>query len=304
MLGVRRSPVVGVVDGSCERTAHGVDTWRIRLHAPDVSNEKVLPGFDEPTPELHPSWGTRIAWHPLEVVLTAIQPIPNCLLVSISGEVDAFNGSYLGGRLAYAIRKGFIRLILELKGAWLGDYRETLVLGPLRQAHDSGGDLVIVSPPKSLLQYYEWVGMSVVIDQRVADSVAVAIDKMAQLAPVTARDLIRKAPLRADQVMPYETSCPWCGQKVQVRDVGGFRCIACRGGLTVRRSGELVIDVSHRPPPPTQGDREMPFEALCPWCGWKVHVRNIGTSRCPACSGEFTVLREGTVVRRGQDYNH
>jgi len=127
-----------------------------RYRTAGMDNNEIIPGFDESDPRLDDSWKfpDRIAWTPLSVQLQIIESLPLLLRVHVSGELEAFNGSYLSRKIHDAIGEKFRYIWLSFEGVTIGDYREVLFVPLQRRIVEVNGLLLLEKTPASLVDHY------------------------------------------------------------------------------------------------------------------------------------------------------
>jgi anti-anti-sigma factor len=123
-----------------------------------MSNNDVVPGFDEETPRLDRSWG-NVHWEPIGTKLIPIQDLPDCLIVKLKGELEAFSASHLGQRMHLVVSKGYQNILFDLSDVILGDYREVLFLSTHKATQEHGGTMIICGAPANLIQYFQLMGI-------------------------------------------------------------------------------------------------------------------------------------------------
>jgi anti-anti-sigma factor len=123
-----------------------------------MTNNNVVPGFDEETPRLDPSWG-RVQWKPMRTKLIPIPDLPDCLIVKLTGELEAFSASYLAQRMDLVVSRGFKNILFDLSEVILGDYREVLFVSTHKTTQKHGGTTVICGAPANLIRYFQLMGI-------------------------------------------------------------------------------------------------------------------------------------------------
>jgi hypothetical protein len=205
-----------------------------------VSNNEIVPGFDEEIPRLDPSWGGGIAWRAIHVNLARIPQCPQGLLIEMEGELEAFNGSYLAGRLKHAIKSGFNRLLLDMRKVTLGDYREVLVSSAGKEVVRAGGWMVLLQPPALLTQYWDMIGLSRMLGGfSIARSMEVALEMLRGQPSMSIHDDVRIEDEHNNYALPRNEKCPICRKLVVLRIPGRFRCPKCNSRLVIRTNGNF-----------------------------------------------------------------
>jgi anti-anti-sigma regulatory factor len=123
-----------------------------------MNNNDVVPGFDEEIPRLDPSWG-NVRWKPIGTKLIPVPDLPDCLIVKLTGELEAFSASYLGQRMDLVVSKGYKNILFDLSDVILGDYREVLFLSTHKATLERGGTTVICGARANLTQYLQLIGI-------------------------------------------------------------------------------------------------------------------------------------------------
>ena len=210
----------------------------------NVRNNDIIPGFDESVPRLDDSWKfpDQIAWTPLSVQLETETTLPLLLRVHISGELEAFNGSYLSAKIYDAIGERFRYIWLSFETVTVGDYREVLFVPLQRKVVEVNGLLLLEKVPAALIGHYRMnetlLSMPNPLEMPCVHLV---------VHPGQAEELVRQH-MRNDQGMealavdfPRTSLCPLCRSRLECDSPGKVLCPSCSTALIVDRFGRIFL---------------------------------------------------------------
>ena len=213
-------------------------TNEMRDRVAGVENNDIIPGFDESLPRLDDSWKfpDQIAWTPLSVQLETVKTLPLLLRVHISGELEAFNGSYLSGKIFDAIGERFRYIWLSFETVTIGDYREVLFVPLQRKIVQVNGLLVLERIPATLIDHYQTHETLLSMPNPLKMPCVHLVDHAGQ-----AEELVRQH-MRSDHGMdalavgfPRTSLCFRCERGFQCDSPGNVLCPSCGAALIVDR---------------------------------------------------------------------
>ncbi len=177
-------------------------------------NNDIVPGFDDGKEQ---SLGIR---------LEKVELVPNCLVLHLTGYIDAYNHHYFQQKVAMAIEAGYTRLILDMRGInFIGSTGVGGLFSLMRTLRSKAGDVVLQEMQAKVYEVFQLLGFSRFFS--VTDGLEESIA------------FLTKAPPAA--VFPRVFACPICSVKLRAGRAGRFRCSQCRTILALAEPGAVAL---------------------------------------------------------------
>jgi len=164
----------------------------------------------------------------LKISLQKVTDIEKCLILTLTGHIDAYNSNFFLKCVSKAIEEGFTKLIFQCSGL---DYVSSSVnvsfRALLKTVKPKGGDFVLIDLKPKVYESFQLLGFlqSLNIRDNINDSIA----------------FFRvEAPSREPLVFPIAVSCPLCQKKLRATKTGRFRCSDCKRILVINETGQVM----------------------------------------------------------------
>jgi anti-sigma B factor antagonist len=179
-----------------------------------MMNNDVVKGFDEGKEES------------LKIRLEKIDQVPGCLVLHLTGYIDAYNHNYFQKRVAMAVDAGFTRLIFGMRGiSFIGSTGVGGLVSLMNSLRRKTGDVVLQEMQPRVYEVFQLLGFHQYF--AVTDGIEESIARFT------------KKP--ATDSFPKIFPCPICEVKLRAGRAGRFRCAHCRTVLALAETGAVAL---------------------------------------------------------------
>jgi anti-anti-sigma factor len=180
-----------------------------------MSNDEIIPGFDEETSPGNASHGYSLAIR-LEKIKTG-----DCLILYLSGCISTYNSRWFYKQVTKAISYGFTNLLFQcstldsVSPSGIGVFAAFL-----KTVKEEGGDLAFLGIRPGVYEQFRELGLGPVF--RYTESLDEALNFFRS-------------------VFPLHINCPHCAKELEAPRPGRFRCTGCHSVFSVDRYGLVFL---------------------------------------------------------------
>ena len=177
-------------------------------------NNDIVKGFDEAKEES------------LKIRLEKIGQIPGCMVLHLTGYIDAYNHNYFQKKAAMVVDAGFTRLVLDMRGInFIGSTGVGGLVALMNSLRQKTGDVVLQEMQPRVYEVFQLLGFHQYF--AVTDGIEESIARFT------------KKPVAAS--FPKVFPCPICDAKLRAGRAGRFRCAHCRTVLALAETGAVAL---------------------------------------------------------------
>ncbi len=178
-------------------------------------NNNIVPGFlDEKDDSLL-------------INLEAVESIPGCIIVNLSGYVDTYNTAYFTKQMDKVMEAGFLKIVFNCNTV---NYISSTGISAFTNLYDQlrgrGGEMVLSQLQAKVKEVFQLLGFTDYFnfEDTVEKAVAFFSGKTADSA-----------------VFPKVVACPMCGHKLKATKSGRFRCPGCKSIIAISETGAVMM---------------------------------------------------------------
>lgn len=179
-------------------------------------NEVIIPGFDD------------IAVSNIKIKLKKIDEIENCILISISGSIDAENVTQFEKKINKILDSGINRIIFDFKNVlYLSSTGVGFFVILNEKIIKKCGVIVIFGIAQKVLETFQLLGFTQFL--KIEDNLESAIYVINQ--SIGENNSLKTFPLKV--------KCPVCSNKISISKPGFYNCPGCDTSIEINASGVM-----------------------------------------------------------------
>ncbi len=178
-------------------------------------NNNIVPGFlDEKDDSLI-------------INLEAVESIPGCIIVNLSGYVDTYNTAYFIKQMDKVMDAGFLKIVFNCTTV---NYVSSTGISAFTNLHDQlrgkGGEMVLSQLQSKVKEVFQLLGFTDYFNFE--DTVEKAVSFFS-------------GKTSDNSVFPKVVACPVCGHKLKATKSGRFRCPGCKSVIAISETGAVMM---------------------------------------------------------------
>ena len=181
-----------------------------------MNNNDIVPGFDDEKDSN------------LEIALSKVEDVPDCLVVSLTGYIDTYNSRFFQKQVDRLMASGFTKLIFNcaeltyLSSTGIGSFMVFI-----KAVKAKGGDIVLLQTQPRVYEIFQLLGFAQFFAKKGSMEAAIRY--------FTHPDESEEAA----NVFPKVFLCPICSKKLRAAKAGRFRCTECKTILSIDSEGNV-----------------------------------------------------------------
>ena len=177
-------------------------------------NNNIVPGFLEEKDDS------------LIINLEAVEHVPGCIIVNLSGYVDTYNTAYFTKQMDKIVDAGFIRIIFNCNTV---NYISSTGISAFTSLHDQlsgkGGGMVLSQLQAKVKEVFQLLGFTDYF--HFEDSLEKAVAAF-------------EKPAASGSVFPKVIACPVCSHRLKATKSGRFKCPSCQSVIAIAEDGSVM----------------------------------------------------------------
>lgn len=178
-------------------------------------NNNIVPGFlDEKDDSLI-------------INLEAVETVPGCMIVNLSGYVDTYNTAYFGRQMEKIIVAGFSKIIFNCTNInYISSTGISAFSDLSERVKQNSGKIILSCLQAKVREVFQLLGFMdyFSFEETVEAAVACFTTKVASIS-----------------VFPKVIACPMCSHKLKATKSGRFRCPGCKSIIAIDDNGDVVL---------------------------------------------------------------
>ena len=178
-------------------------------------NNNIVPGFLDDKDDS------------LLINLEAMEHVPGCIIVNLSGYVDTYNTAYFTKQMDKILGAGFLKVVFNCNTV---NYISSTGISAFTVLHDrirsQGGDMILTQLQPKVKEVFQLLGFADYF--HFEDQVERGVSFFGGKPAVNA-------------VFPKVVACPMCGHKLKATKSGRFRCPGCKSVIAISDQGAVSM---------------------------------------------------------------